>query len=143
MRPGRTLSSEGRDQSVTGTATDKAGNSDSVTVGNIDIDTSAPNAPSASADRAADYAGGGGWFKDTVTVGFASAGDPDLSSNEPGSGVDTATVPASKTFNTSGSHTASGTVEDVADNESSAGSLTVQVDADKPKVTATCPPARC
>jgi hypothetical protein len=137
--PGGTLSSEGRNQSVTGTATDKAGSSDSVTVGDINIDKSAPNAPSASADRAADYAGGGGWFKDTVTVSFASAGDPDLSSNEPGSGVDATTVPANKTFNTSGSHTASGTVKDLADNESSAGSLTVQVDADKPQVTATCP----
>jgi hypothetical protein len=137
--PGTTLSSEGRDQSVNGTATDFAGNSDSVTVGNIDIDTSAPNAPSASADRAADYAGDGGWYKDTVTVGFDGAGDPKLSNGDDGSGVDATTVPADKTFNTSGSHTASGTVKDLADNESSAGSLEVQVDADKPKVTPTCP----
>jgi hypothetical protein len=98
----------------------------------VKVDKSAPNAPVVSADRAPDYSGGGGWYKDTVTVSFAGDGDPALHDGSAGSGVDPATVPAPSTFNTSGSHTATGSVKDFAGNESASSSLTVRVDTNKP-----------
>jgi hypothetical protein len=135
----QTVGSEGRDLSVAGTARDRAGNTDSATVGNINIDRTAPGAPSLTPDRAPDYAGGGGWYRDEVVVVFVGTGDPDLANGDVGSGVDPATVPADVVFDNSGSHTASGTVRDRAGNESMAASLTVQLDADPPSVAMTCP----
>jgi hypothetical protein len=103
------------------------------------VDETAPNAPSASADRLPDYSGAGGWYKDSVTVSFTGNGDPALSDGSPGSGVNPASVPGSQTFNTDGSHTASGTVTDNAGNVSASGSLTVQVDVSAPSVEVKCP----
>jgi len=135
----QTLGGEGRDQSVAGTARDRAGNTESTTVGGINIDRTAPDAPSATPDRAPDHAAGDGWYRDEVVVNFAGVGDPDLANGDAGSGVDPATVPADAVFDSSGSHTASGTVRDRAGNESAVGSLTVQVDADAPSVAMVCP----
>jgi Thrombospondin type 3 repeat/PKD domain len=98
----------------------------------IKVDKSAPNAPTAAADRSPDYAGSGGWYKDTVTVSFTGNGDPALADGSAGSGVDPASVPGPQTFNTTGSHTATGTVDDFADNTSTSSSLTVKVDKNKP-----------
>ncbi len=103
------------------------------------VDESAPNPPSVSADRAPDYAGGGGWYKDSVQLSFASAGDATLSDGSLGSGVNPASIPAAQTFSTSGSHTASGTVTDNVGNVSGPGSLTVQVDATAPSLEVSCP----
>jgi hypothetical protein len=103
------------------------------------VDESAPNPPSAAADRLPDYAGGGGWYKDTVTVSFTANGDPALSDGSPGSGVDPSSVPSPQTFSTDGAHEASGTVKDNAGNTSSPGSLSVQVDVSPPKVEVSCP----
>jgi dienelactone hydrolase len=103
------------------------------------VDESAPNPPSAGADRLPDYAGGGGWYKDTVTVSFTDNGDPALSDTSPGSGVNPSSVPPAQTFTTDGSHEASGTVTDNAGNTSAPGSLTVQVDASAPNVEVSCP----
>jgi hypothetical protein len=103
------------------------------------VDETAPNPPTAAADRLPDYAGGGGWYKDTVTVSFTEAGDPALSDGSPGSGVNPASVPSPQTFTTDGSHEASGTVKDNAGNTSAPGSLTVQVDASPPNVEVSCP----
>jgi hypothetical protein len=103
------------------------------------VDESAPNPPSASADRGPDYAGGGGWYKDSVQVSFTANGDPNLADGSPGSGVDPTTLSAPAVFNTSGSHLASGTVADKAGNVSAAGTLTVQVDATAPTVEVSCP----
>jgi hypothetical protein len=105
----------------------------------VKVDESNPNAPSASADRAPDYAGGGGWYKDSVTVSFTDNGDPLLSDASAGSGVDLGTLSGSQTFNTDGSHEASGTVADNVGNVSSTGTLSVQVDASAPSVEASCP----
>jgi hypothetical protein len=107
----------------------------------VKVDETAPNAPSATADRAPDYAGGGGWYKDSVTVSFTSNGDPTLSDGSPGSGVNPTSLPSPQTFTTSGSHTASATVTDDAGNVSAPGSLTVQVDATPPSLEITCPPS--
>jgi hypothetical protein len=124
---------------VVGTARDRAGNIDFATVGGINIDRTAPDAPSATPDRAPDYAGDGGWYRDEVVVTFAGVGDPDLANGDAGSGVDPGTVPAAAVFDSSGPHTASGTVRDRAGNQSAVGSLTVQVDADAPSVAVVCP----
>jgi hypothetical protein len=105
----------------------------------VKVDRSAPNPPSVAPDRAPDYAGGGGWYKDSVTVTFSEAGDPLLPDGSLGSGVNPLSVPASQTFNTSGSHTACGTVIDNAGNESAPGCLTVQVDATAPTLEVSCP----
>ncbi len=105
------------------------------------VDETPPYAPSATASRQPDYAGGGGWYKDSVEVKFTSNGDPNLSDGSPGSGVNPASIPASRTFSTSGSHTACGTVADYAGNVSKEGCLTVQVDATPPSLEIECPAA--
>ncbi len=105
----------------------------------IKVDETAPNAPTASADRPPDFAGDGGWYKDSVTVSFAENGDPLLSDGSAGSGVNPASIPAPQVFNTDGAHEASGTVSDNVGNVSAPGSLTVQVDASPPSIEVTCP----
>jgi hypothetical protein len=103
------------------------------------VDETAPAAPTVSADRAPDFAGDGGWYKDSVTVSFTANGDPQLSDGSAGSGVNPATIPAPETFSTNGTHEASGAVADFAGNVSAASSLTVQVDATPPSVQVSCP----
>ncbi len=105
----------------------------------IKVDETGPNAPTATADRSPDYAGGGGWYKDTVTVSFSSNGDPLLSDGSAGTGVDESTLSGPQVFNTDGSHLASGTVADNVGNVSAAGTLTVQVDVSAPTVEVNCP----
>jgi hypothetical protein len=105
----------------------------------VKVDETAPNAPTASADRAPDYAGGGGWFKDTVTVSFIDNGDPALSDGSAGSGVNAASLSAPETFTTDGAHLASGTVSDDVGNESAPGTLAVQVDSSPPSLQVSCP----
>ncbi len=105
----------------------------------VKVDESAPSAPSASADRAPDYAPDGGWYKDSLTVSFSANADPQLSDGSPGSGVDLATLSSPQTFTTDGLHEASGTVSDNVGNQSAPGTLTVQVDASPPSLQVTCP----
>ncbi len=105
----------------------------------VKVDKTPPNPPTATADRAPDYAGGGGWYEDTVTVSFTDNGDPLLSDGSPGSGVNPASVSAPQTFNTDGSHEASATVSDEVGNQSTADTLAVQVDVSPPNLQITCP----
>jgi hypothetical protein len=105
------------------------------------VDQTPPLAPSASADRAPDYAGSGGWYRDSVTVSFAAQGDPALADGSPGSGVDPSSVAGAETFSTDGQHVAESTVLDLVGNRSAPGSLTVQVDTSPPVVEAVCPPS--
>ncbi|MHB8242407.1 MAG: acetylxylan esterase [Solirubrobacteraceae bacterium] len=105
----------------------------------VKVDKTGPYAPTATPDRAPDYAGGGGWYKDTVTVSFTDNGDPVLADGSAGTGVDLSTLSAPQTFNTDGSHTASGTVADNVGNVSEAGTLRVQVDASAPSLEVNCP----
>jgi hypothetical protein len=108
-------------------------------ISNIVVDRSGPNAPTASADRAPDYAGGGGWYADTVTVSFSDNGDPLLADGSPGTGTNPATLSGPQTFNSDGSHTASGTEADNVGNVSAPGTLTVQVDVSAPSMEVSCP----
>jgi hypothetical protein len=121
------------------TESNESGLSEPSVSSEVKVDQTSPNTPSASADRSPDYAGGGGWYKDSVTVSFSDNGDPLLSDGSAGSGVNPGTLSAPQTFTTDGSHEASGTVADNAGNTSSAGTLSVQVDASAPTVEASCP----
>jgi predicted acyl esterase len=107
----------------------------------IKVDKGKPNTPTVSADRSPDYSGDGGWYKDTVDVSVTDNGDPALQDGSDGSGVDVGSIPALATFNTSGSHPTTATVKDAVGNESDSASLTVQVDADAPSLSVTCPAA--
>jgi predicted acyl esterase len=107
----------------------------------IKVDKRAPNSPNVTADRAPDYSGGNGWYKDTVDVSVASAGDPALLDGSDGSGVDVGSLPATATYTTSGSHVTTATAKDAVGNESEPASLTVQVDATDPSLAVTCPSA--
>jgi hypothetical protein len=108
----------------------------------VKVDKSAPTAPSAATDRAADYLDVGtstGWWGNTVSVTFSGLTDPALLDGSTGSGVASTTTP--QTYTTSGEHTATGTSTDNAGNTSSSTSLTIHVDADAPTVTFTSCPA--
>jgi hypothetical protein len=105
----------------------------------VKVDNTPPFAPTLAADRAPDYAGGGGWYKDSVTVTTSANGDPKLADASPGSGVATASIPAPVSHTTSGSFSDEAVVEDLVGNHSAAGSLTTQVDATAPSLTVTCP----
>jgi hypothetical protein len=131
----QTVTTEGDLNSTTGICTDLAGNTSMNTRFGISLDKTAPFAPTAAADRSPDFLGGGGWYKDAVTVSFASNGDSNGSNGAAGSGVDPASVPRPVTF-TSGRHTVTGTVKDLAGNESPAASVDVQVDAESPGLAA-------
>ncbi len=102
------------------------------------VDRTVPNAPSASADRAAEYSGTtGDWWKDSVTVSFAGNGDPALPDTSAGSGV--ASVTDAQTFATTGGFTAQGTATDNVGLTSSVTSFSGSVDATAPEVSLQCP----
>lgn len=103
------------------------------------VDTTAPNPPTASADQPAAYIDddGNAWYKDGVTVSFASAGDPDLADGSAGSGV--AAVSSPRSFSATGSFTVSGHATDNATNVSTDTTLSGYVDSAAPTVDAGCP----
>jgi lysophospholipase L1-like esterase len=105
----------------------------------VKVDKTGPNAPTLKADRAPDYAGGGGWYKDSVTVSTTDNGDPNLADSSAGSGVDPKSIPAPATHSTSGSFTDEATLSDLVGNSSPTRSLSTQVDATAPSLSVTCP----
>lgn len=106
----------------------------------VKVDRTAPNAPSAAADRGAEYTDAAtSWWKDSVTVSFTGAGDPDLPDSSAGSGVASVTGP--QTYSTHGSFSATGTATDNAGNVSDQTVFVGSVDAIAPVVTATAPGA--
>ncbi len=107
--------------------------------GPVKVDRGAPNAPVATASRAPDYSGNGGWYKDSVEVSFTASGDPVLPDGSEGSGVDLATLSPALGVSSDGSHAACGTVKDKVANESSPGCVTVQLDATAPTLELKCP----
>jgi hypothetical protein len=98
----------------------------------IVVDRSAPLAPTITADRAPDYADGGGWYRDSVTVTSIANGDPVLRDGSAGSGVDAGSVATPITFATDGSHVFTDDVADLAGNRSATAALTVRVDKRAP-----------
>ena len=124
----------GADQSRTGTVVDVAGNTNTDSVNNVDVDLDAPNAPTATTDPLNPVANSGGFFKDTVKVSYNGSTDVGPS------GVKSYT--ADQTFNTTDTHNYSGTATDYAGNVSTATNGQVKVDAGAPTVTLSgCPTA--
>lgn len=143
--PDKTLTEEGRGQSVAGQAKDEAGNTASDSVSSINIDKTGPSVPTASFDKSKAYTDGDGtdWFKDSVTVSYGGSADPDLDDARDGiadkSGSGVKGYSANDSLSSSGTLAYSGKATDRADNDSSAASGSVKVDADRPTVSLTCP----
>jgi len=115
--------SEGEDQSVTGTATDVAGNTGEDTVGDVDIDKTAPSLSGAvtSAPNAA------GWYNGDVTVHWTAS--------DALSGLATA-APGDETITGEGDAlSASATVADKAGNETAKKVGAIKIDRTPPTTT--------
>lgn len=122
-----TLTSEGAGQSVTGTATDKAGNESSATVGPVNIDKTDPTI-----DFTRTPANAAGWNNGPVTVSF--------SCTDGLSGVDTLTDPV--TVSTEGAgQSVTGTCTDKAGNSSSVTVEDIDIDLTAPTITGGRTPA--
>ncbi|PYR79117.1 MAG: hypothetical protein DMF86_04405 [Acidobacteria bacterium] len=121
----RTVTNDGAGQTVSETATDRAGNSASVTSAAFNIDRTLP------AITVALTPAPGGWLKTPVTAHFTC--------NDAGSGVDT--CPPDKTVASEGaSQTVTGTVTDRAGNVASVTSDPFDIDVTPPAVTVTLNP---
>ena len=117
----QTLSTEGTNQTVSGTAVDAAGNQASATSSpSVNIDLTAPTGVSGSAGRSTDH---NGWYTSPVTITFTGTGDI--------SGIASCT---STTYGGPDSGTASvpGTCTDKAGNTSAPVSFGLQYDATAP-----------
>ena len=105
----------------------------------VKVDKTAPSVRGASTQPSAAYSGD--WFKDTVNVSFGPSTDPELVDTSAGSGV--VSQEGGGTFDTTGTHTATGTATDDAGHTSTA-TKTVKVDATAPELTASgCRPSGC
>jgi hypothetical protein len=120
--PDVTLGSEGAGQSASGTAIDHAGNTASATVGDINIDKTAP-AVTATATPAPNL---NGWHSDDLVVSF--------SATDGGSGVLNCDPAVSVT--SEGAQIVSGSCVDRAGNSGTA-SITINLDKTNPTITAT------
>ncbi len=105
----------------------------------VKVDRSGPNAPTAILSREPDYAGGGGWYRDSVIVSFSANADPALADGSEGAGIEPSSLTGPQTVEGSRSHTVCGTVADKVGNVSEPGCVTVQVDATPPSLTMSCP----
>jgi hypothetical protein len=111
------VSTEGADQSVTGTALDNAGN-DADDPALVSLDKTPPTI-GAAVDRAPN---GNGWYKADVFVGFTCSDGI--------SGIDI--CPGTATLGEGGNQSASGTAYDMAGNSASAGVSGIDVDKTAP-----------
>ncbi len=87
----------------------------------VTVDRTAPPAPTAIVSRAPDYSGGGGWYKGSVMVSFASNGPATLPDGSEGAALEPSSLTGTQTVETSGSHSICGTVADVLGNVSARG----------------------
>jgi len=122
VTPDRTLTAEGTDQSVTGTATDRAGNSTSAVVGNIDIDKTAPRISASAAPPANAY----GWQSGSVYVLFGASDSL--------SGVNDVTPPRLLTAEGAG-QSVTGTATDRAFNSASVTLGDINIDRTPPTLS--------
>jgi hypothetical protein len=123
--PAMTLSNEGGHQSAVGTALDKAGNTSTATVDDVNIDLTAPEL----AGAATDAPNAAGWYRDDVTVHWTAT--------DALSGIDPATVPDDSVIGGEGEDLGAGpvTVADKAGNTTSASSARVKIDRTAPVIT--------
>lgn len=115
----QTLTTEGKDQPVTGTAEDNAGNK-TTDPATVSIDKTDPTV-SAGADRAANA---NGWYSDDVTVGFHCS--------DALSGIDL--CPASRTLGEGADQSVSGAATDAAGNAASDGVTGINIDKTAPSL---------
>lgn len=119
------FTTEGADQSSTGTATDTAGNTAGATLGGINIDLTPPTLQGTPATPA----NAAGWYRDDVVVQWDA--------QDGLSGIDPDSVPAASTITGEGAALTAGpeTVADKAGNVSDPASVTVKIDRTKPTIT--------
>jgi hypothetical protein len=123
-----TVSGEGENQTVTGAATDRAGNAGSGKVEAISIDRTAPNIDVSTAPPA----NGAGWNNTDVTATFTCT--------DALSGVAAGSCPAPQVYASDGQFSASGSVEDRAGNGATRSS-SVNVDKTPPTIDGVRAPA--
>ena len=116
------FSSEGAGQFHTFTVSDKAGNTASATVSDVNIDKTAPSISGAT-DRAANAAG---WYNADVTVSF--------SCNDALSGIASCSSP--QTLGEGANQSASGTTTDQAGNSANTTVSGINIDKTKPTISA-------
>src|SRR6266566_3596849 len=124
--PSQTVTTEGANQVISGTATDNAGNTASTSI-KLNIDKTPPTISTASSPTP----NGNGWNNSNVTVTFTC--------NDSLSGIGSCTPPA--TVSADGrSQVISGTAADIAGNTASA-SVTINLDKTPPTIKASASPA--
>jgi hypothetical protein len=116
----QTVNTEGKDQPVTGTATDNAGNT-ATDPAQVSIDKTPPTIKAA-ADRPANAAG---WYDADVVISFTCA--------DTLSGIDT--CPATKTLGEAADQSAKGTATDAAGNSATDGVSKINVDKTAPTLS--------
>lgn len=120
-----TVTAEGANQPISGTAVDKAGNTATATI-HVSIDKTAPFI----AATLASTPNANGWFTSPVAVHFACGDD--------GSGVDS--CPVDQLASAQGTQTISGTATDKAGNTASVTTAPIRIDSGVPSITATVSP---
>lgn len=129
--PNATVSTQGANQSVTGTAVDAAGNTASTTISPINVDLTAPTltgVPTTSPNA-------NGWYNSNVSINWTCTDA--LSGFANGS-----TCPANSTITGEGSNlTATATVADKAGNSTTTTTSAVRIDRTAPVTVASAPPA--
>ncbi len=123
--PDKTLTDQGEGQSVKGTATDQAGNTASDTVGNINIDLTAPSL----AGKATTAPNTAGWYNGNVTINWTGS--------DALSGIDPATQPKDSVIDGEGGDLGAGpvSISDKAGNSAKASVSGIQIDRTKPTIT--------
>jgi uncharacterized protein YjbJ (UPF0337 family) len=122
---GTTLTTDKANQTVTGTATDHGGNSDTATVGPINLDKTAPVVTGAATTQPNTQ----GWYNGDVAVHW--------SATDPTSGVDQSTLPADTVVTGEGGDLTAGpvTAQDVAGNLGSGSVDHLKIDRTAPMIT--------
>lgn len=119
------LSDDGAAQYVTGTATDHGGNSDSATVGPVNVDKTGPTLSGA----ATTSPNANGWYNGDVTVHWTPS--------DATSGVDPTTIPGDSVVTGEGADLTAGPVQvsDLAGNSRAASVTDLKIDRTKPTIS--------
>src|SRR3954454_1737816 len=123
----KTVTADGKGQTVTGTATDNAGNTAGATA-HVSVDKSKPTI---TATRDPLTTNPNGWNNSDVKISFAC--DDPAAAGVIASGIDV--CPAARTLTEGVNQSASGTVNDAAGNSASAGVTGVNVDKTDPNLS--------